>query len=114
MTSGEPTIPGYRILRELGRGGWRLSISRSRSRWGREVALKLISPPLASDPSAVQRILREGRIAAKLVDRHIVGIHDVGVHDGQPYIAMEYMPGGALSAHGAPPGMRSRSCARSH
>ncbi len=68
---------------------------------GREVALKLLSPALASDPVASERFLREGRIAAKLLHRNIVGIYDVGVHQGQPYIAMEYMPGGTVSVQSA-------------
>jgi serine/threonine protein kinase/tetratricopeptide (TPR) repeat protein len=98
MTSREPAIPGYRIQRELGRGGMATVYLAIQESLGREVALKLISPLLSADPSATQRFLREGRIAAKLADRHIVGIHDVGMHEGQPYIAMEYMHGGAVSA----------------
>jgi serine/threonine protein kinase/tetratricopeptide (TPR) repeat protein len=85
-------------MRELGRGGMAIVYLAIQESLGREVALKLISPVLSADPSATQRFLREGRIAAKLADRHIVGIHDVGVHEGQPYIAMEYMPGGTVSA----------------
>jgi serine/threonine protein kinase/Flp pilus assembly protein TadD len=61
------------------------------------VALKQLSPQLAADPAASERFLREGRIAARLVHRHIVGIHDVGVHEHQPYLAMEFMPGGVVS-----------------
>jgi serine/threonine protein kinase/tetratricopeptide (TPR) repeat protein len=91
------SIPGYRLLREIGRGGmgsvW-LAVQES---LGREVALKLLSPHLSADPLASERFLREARIAAKLVHRHIVGIHDVGVHAGQPYLAMEYMPGGTVA-----------------
>ena len=96
--SSGPAVPGFRVMRELGRGGMAIVYLAIQESLGREVALKLISPVLSADPSATQRFLREGRIAAKLADRHIVGIHDVGVHEGQPYIAMEYMPGGAVSA----------------
>lgn len=91
------TIPGYRILRTLGAGGMATVFLAIQESLGREVALKLLSPSLAADPVATERFLREGRIAAKLAHRHIVGIHDVGVHEGQPYLAMEYMPGGVVA-----------------
>ncbi|HET9047412.1 MAG TPA: protein kinase [Chiayiivirga sp.] len=90
-------IQGYRIVRELGRGGMATVYLAVQESLGREVALKLLSPQLASDPVAAERFLREGRIAAALQDRHIVGIYDIGVHAGQPYLAMEYMAGGAIA-----------------
>jgi len=95
MTSA-PDIPGYRILETLGRGGMATVFLAIQESLGREVALKLLSPSLAADDVARERFLREGRIAAQLAHRHIVGIHDVGVHEGQPYLAMEYLPGGAV------------------
>ncbi|MGQ0799369.1 MAG: protein kinase domain-containing protein [Pseudomarimonas sp.] len=96
-----PAIPGYRLLRELGRGGMATVYLAVQESLGREVALKLLAPHLAADPEAAARFLREGRIAAKLVHRHIVGIHDVGVHAGQPCIAMESLPGGHIRIDGA-------------
>ncbi len=95
MTSSA-TIPGYRILGALGQGGMATVHLAIQESLGREVALKLLSPRLAADAVATERFLREGRIAAGLAHRHIVGIHDVGIHQGQPYLAMEYMPGGSV------------------
>ena len=90
------TIPGYQILDTLGRGGM-ASVHRAlQESLGREVALKLLLPALAADAAATERFLREGRIAARLAHRHIVGIHDVGVHEGQPYLAMEFIAGGPV------------------
>jgi len=90
-------IPGYRIVRELGRGGMGTVFLAVQDSLGREVALKLLAPQFVADAIAAERFLREGRIAARLTHRHIVSIYDVGVHDGQPYLAMEYMPGGAVA-----------------
>lgn len=90
------TIPGYQILDTLGRGGMAIVHRALQESLGREVALKLLLPALAADPAATERFLREGRIAARLAHRHIVGIHDVGVHEGQPYLAMEFIAGGPV------------------
>jgi TolB-like protein/Flp pilus assembly protein TadD len=101
MTAVRSDVPGYRMVRLLGRGGmaevW-LAIQES---LGREVALKLLLPSLAADPATAERFLREGRIAARLDHRNIVSVYDVGIHDGQPYLAIEYLPGGAIPT-GAP------------
>jgi TolB-like protein/Tfp pilus assembly protein PilF len=70
---------------------------------GREVALKLLAPELANDPSAAERFIREARIAAQLEHRHIVGVHDVGSHDGRPFLSMEYMAGDRIGAGALPP-----------
>jgi TolB-like protein len=89
-------IPGYRIVRELGRGGMGTVHLALQESLGREVALKLLTPQLVVDPIATERFMREGRVAARLAHRHIVSVYDVGVHAGQPFIAMEYMAGGAV------------------
>ena len=94
-------ISGYHIVAEIGHGGWQPSTWPTQNSLHREVALKLLSPQLAADPDASERFLREGRIAAHLENRHIVGIHDVGIHDGQPYLAMEYLSGGSVAVQGA-------------
>ena len=97
-------IPGYRIERQLGRGGMATVHLAVQESLGRKVALKVLVPQLAaSDPGFTQRFLREGRIAASLRHRHIVAIHDVGVHEGQAYMALEYLPRGALASEGALP-----------
>lgn len=89
-------IPGYRIVRPLGRGGMasvHLAIQESVDR---EVALKIMSPALLADPNFGERFLREARIAAKLRHRHVVGVHDVGKVGDLHYIAMEYLTGGPI------------------
>jgi serine/threonine protein kinase/Tfp pilus assembly protein PilF len=86
-------VPGYRIIRELGRGGMATVYLAVQESLGREVALKLLAPRLAEDPQASERFTREARTAARLMHRHIVGIYDVGSHNGQPYLSMEFLPG---------------------
>ncbi|HET7844711.1 MAG TPA: protein kinase [Xanthomonadales bacterium] len=89
-------IPGYRIVRPLGRGGMASVYLAIQESVDREVALKIMSPQLLADPNFGERFLREARIAAKLRHRHVVGVHDVGKAGDLHYIAMEYLTGGAI------------------
>jgi serine/threonine-protein kinase len=41
--------------------------------------------------------LREARTAAALRHDHVVAVYGVGEHAGQPYLVMEYIPGGSLA-----------------
>ena len=96
-------IPGYRILRQLGRGGMATVYLALQESVQREVALKVMSSSLQADPDFSERFLREARIAAKLHHRHVVGIHDVGRAGEANYIAMEYLGGGPILARDAGP-----------
>ncbi|GAA0707545.1 hypothetical protein GCM10009105_06360 [Dokdonella soli] len=96
-------IPGYRLLRQLGRGGMATVYLAVQESVDREVALKVMSPALLADPNFGERFLREAKIAAHLHHRHVVGIHDVGRAGDYHYIAMEYLSGGpVLPKDGSP------------
>ncbi len=90
-------IPGYRIIRPLGKGGMASVYLALQESVDREVALKIMAPHLLADSTFGDRFLREARIAAKLHHRHVVGVVDVGKHEQWHYIAMEYLPGGSIS-----------------
>ncbi len=98
-----PEIPGYRVLRQLGRGGMATVYLAMQESVEREVALKIMAPQLSADPTFGDRFLREARIAAKLHHRHVVSIYDVGVHNGFHYCTMEFLPGGTVMRKGSPP-----------
>ena len=104
-------IPGYHILRQLGRGGMATVYLAMQESVQREVALKVMSPSLLADPDFGERFLREARIAAKLHHRHVVGIHDVGRAGELHYIAMEYLGGGAVLARDGTPRPGRLRCA---
>jgi serine/threonine-protein kinase PpkA len=89
-------IPGYRLLRQLGRGGMSTVYLAVQESVDREVALKVMSPALLADPDFGARFQREARIAARLHHRHVVGIYDVGRAGERHYIAMEYLAGGPV------------------
>jgi eukaryotic-like serine/threonine-protein kinase len=60
------------------------------------VALKLMSPAIASQPEALNRFLREARAAARLSSLHVVKVFDFGVDGDTPFIAMELLQGESL------------------
>jgi len=91
-------IPGYKILREIGRGGMAVVYLAEQESLGRPVALKVLFPALLGDETNSQRFVREGRTVAQLRHTNIVAIYDIGVVGEHHYIAMEYLDGGNLKA----------------
>ncbi|MEE4243764.1 MAG: serine/threonine-protein kinase, partial [Kangiellaceae bacterium] len=89
-------IPGYKIVKTLGVGGQATVYLAIQQGFDREVALKVMSPALAADPTFGERFIREAKIVAKLQHPNIVTVYDVGEHDGFYYLAMEYLPGTEL------------------
>jgi serine/threonine protein kinase len=64
----------------------------------RMVALKLLRPELAVDPSFQERFRRESRTAARLHEPHIVPVHDFGEIGGVLFIDMRLVEGASLKA----------------
>ena len=91
-------IPGYQIVKPLGRGGMAVVYLAIQESLDRHVALKVLSRHLSGEDTFNDRFLREARIAARFLHRSIVQIHDINAHNGRPYMAMEYLPGGTLGA----------------
>jgi serine/threonine-protein kinase len=83
----------YQLIELLGRGGmgevWRAYDTAI----DRVVALKMLLPHYAQDPTFDRRFRREARIAARLDDPHVVPIHDVGEIDGRLYVTMRLING---------------------
>ncbi len=86
-------IPGYKILRELGHGGMAHVYLAIQESFGREVALKVLSPHLADDEQFSKRFLREARIVSQLNHPNIITVFDAGKHGQHNYMSMEYIPG---------------------
>ena len=90
---------GYRVDRELGRGGMAVVYAGWHERLDRPVALKVLAEHLAGDPEFRGRFLREARIASRLHHPSLVRVYDIAELDGLPTIVMEQLPGGTLE-HG--------------
>ncbi len=93
-----PAFPHLEILETIGEGGMGVVYKAVQKQLGRTVALKVLSPALASDPAFVERFTREAQALAQLSHPNIVGIHEFGVHDGVPFLVMEYVDGTSLRA----------------
>jgi serine/threonine protein kinase len=88
----------YAIEGVIGRGGMGNVFRAKHVQLGSAVALKFMRPEIVQVPNAVERFLREARIATSLQSDHIVRIHDVDSdEDGTPYMAMELLEGEELS-----------------
>src|SRR5688572_22982341 len=70
------TVGRYEILEELGRGGMATVYLARQTDLDRLVALKELSAFRQSDPSFVQRFLRESRLAGSLNHPNIVTVLD--------------------------------------
>lgn len=86
-------IAGYRVEREIGRGGMAVVYCARDLRLDRTVALKLLAPELARNDTFRQRFTHESRVAAAIEHPHIVPVFEAGETDGVLYIAMRYVPG---------------------
>ena len=91
-------IPGYTIIREIGKGGMATVYLAIQESFGREVALKVMAPHLAAESGFPDRFASEAKMVAALSHPHIVTVYDVGSYNNYHYLAMEYHTGGDLSA----------------
>jgi len=87
----------YSLERELGRGGMGVVYLAREVRLDRPVAIKLLPPRLAAEPSLRERFVREARTAAKLSHPNIVPIYSVDEAAGHVFYAMAYVDGETLT-----------------
>ncbi|HEX4251911.1 MAG TPA: protein kinase, partial [Pseudonocardia sp.] len=97
----------YRLGERVGAGSMGAVWRATDELLGRTVAVKqLLLQPGAPGfdtqgqayDEARQRILREGRLAARLQHPHAIAVFDVVLHDDAPWLVMEYLPSRTLGA----------------
>ena len=91
------TIPGYTIERKLDQGGMATVYFGHFDIDKNKVAIKVMSPYLAADPSFCERFLRECYLTKQLTHPNILSISAYGETQGVYYMVMEYLPGGTLA-----------------
>jgi serine/threonine protein kinase len=86
-------IGRYEVLYHIASGGMGAVYKAVDVEVGREVALKVLSPEIAVNPSMLERFRREAKAAAQLAHENIVAIHDFGEAGGTYYLALEFVDG---------------------
>jgi len=87
----------YHLVRLLGDGGMGAVYKAADRVLRRFVAIKLLHPAVAQNPSSVERFQREARAAAAIGHPNIIDIMDFGREGQSPYMVMEYLRGRSLS-----------------
>ncbi len=87
----------YELHRRIARGGMADVFLARDSLLDRPVAVKVLFPEFATDPTFVQRFRREAQAAANLSHPNIVSVYDWGEEGGTYFIVMEYVEGRSLA-----------------
>jgi len=92
----ERKIGPFILGKQIGAGGMGVVYKATYVETGKEVALKVLPPGLATDPKMLKRFEREIGILKRLVHPNIVKYYGGGTHQGQRWYAMEFIDGGSL------------------
>jgi serine/threonine protein kinase/tetratricopeptide (TPR) repeat protein len=96
LNPGDVIGSRYEILQLLGEGGMG-AVYKARDREvDRTVALKLIRPELASNPTILARFKQELLTAHQVTHKNVIRIYDIAEADGVKFITMEYVEGSDL------------------
>ncbi len=104
MTAADPMlgarIGDYVIQERIGAGGMGIVYRAVQPLIGKQVAIKILSPHMASHPEAVHRLLAEARIVSTIQHHGIIDIFGFGeLPDGRQYMVMEYLKGSPLDTY---------------
>ncbi|WP_052888778.1 serine/threonine-protein kinase [Thermogemmatispora carboxidivorans] len=87
-------LGNYRLIRLLGSGSYGAVYLAEHLYLRTQVAIKVLTQLLKEEDE--QAFLHEAQILASLRHKHIVPVHEFAIERGQPYLVMDYLPGGTL------------------
>ncbi|GAB4449219.1 MAG: hypothetical protein OHK0041_10270 [Anaerolineales bacterium] len=90
------TLGQYILLEQLGEGGMAKVYNAFDSRMERNVAIKVILPSKRTSRTFLEQFEMEAKALASLTHTNIVKVLNYGVENDQPFLVMEYIPGGTL------------------
>lgn len=93
-----PPVPGYEMIKMLGRGGMGCVMLAREESSGRSVAIKTLLPEVAVTGQSLKRFMREIEVAAALDHPNIVSFIASGTSNGAVYLVTEFVDG-ADAAH---------------
>jgi eukaryotic-like serine/threonine-protein kinase len=86
-------VPGYEMIKMLGRGGMGCVMLAREEKTGRSVAIKTLLPEVAVTEQALARFMREIKVAEALDHPNIVRFIESGTNNGSVYLVSEYVAG---------------------
>ncbi|MCG8651223.1 MAG: serine/threonine protein kinase, partial [Pirellulales bacterium] len=89
-------LGGYEVSGVIGSGGMGIVLKAVERSLDRVVAIKVLSPHLASSGAARKRFAREAKAAAAIVHPNVIPIHRVSNDAQRPYLVMAYVRGRSL------------------
>jgi WD40 repeat protein len=93
---GTAPVPGYELLREVGRGHTGVVYEARQLLHGRLVALKRINDDTLGGAHDLTAFAAAGRAAARLQHPNIIPLWEAGDAAGEPYLASEFVAGETL------------------
>ena len=96
LQAGE-SLGRFRLVRELGRGGFGVVFEAEDRELGRKVALKVVRPGSRLAARGMEWLQREAEAVARLNHPHIVTLHDFGQGPAGPYLVFELLVGTSLA-----------------
>jgi serine/threonine-protein kinase len=91
------TIGNYQIIEKVGSGGMGSVYKAYQPALGRYVAIKVLPPQTAGDPSFAERFALEARAVGKLRHPHIVTAYDFSTNGDLAYLVSDFIDGGTLA-----------------
>jgi serine/threonine-protein kinase len=88
-----PPVPGYEMIKVLGRGGMGCVMLARDEANGQTVAIKTLLPEVAVAGKSLLRFTREIEVASSLNHPNIVRFVKSGAHNGAVYLVTEYVEG---------------------
>src|SRR6266699_1597640 len=86
-------VPGYQMIRVLGRGGMGCVMLARDEKTGRAVAIKTLLPEIPVTDQSLRRFMREIEVAKALDHPNIVRFISSGTNNGAVYLVSEYVEG---------------------
>ena len=89
----------YEILARIGEGGMGVVYKARQVSIDRVIAIKVLNPQMAADPTWVQRFSNEARACSRLQHPNTIRMFDFGqTSDGRFFMTMEFLEGNVLRA----------------
>jgi len=92
----QPTIPGYTISGEIGRGGMGVVYKASQTTLNRPVAIKTLLSAGKLSADLKSRLRKEAEALGMMHHPNIIQVYDINEFDGIPYFVMELVNGASL------------------